>query len=74
MIVKRRRRPRPALAEELEAAADAMELARPYDRGVGELELVGDGDGRERVEHVVVARHVEHELQSGMRSRSCAAP
>ena len=51
------------LADDREAARDAAEGG---ERLLGDverhLELVGDGDGRQAVEHVVRARHAHREL------------
>jgi hypothetical protein len=54
------------VAVALEAPADAVELGQALDhRRVGQLELGGDRDRRERVEHVVHARQVERDREVG---------
>ena len=54
------------LAVALEAAADAVELGQALDhRRVGQLELGGDGDRRQRVQHVVHAGQVQRDREVG---------
>ncbi|MNI15165.1 hypothetical protein D3C73_684570 [compost metagenome] len=51
-------------AVDLEASADTLEPGQALDDGfIADAFVGGDADGRQRVQHVVVARHVDRNIQ-----------